>query len=257
MNPYFFRAVAWRAFSIGSITVAGFLSLRLYSRYLTPEIYGVVLVAMQIMAYLPLLDGGFRTVVNRRILAETNREEKLRVIRFGQIFYSWFALLVILAAALCMVAYSFFLHTTEAGQSAAFFLSLGLASALSVLSSAQMGLLVGLQAQPPFFVLLSLNAGFGVGALWLSLRAGAGVWAFPISSLMPVGGTSPLALCLIRVREPAVRFFRFRVDSEFWKYFSRLKAEAWACFTSQIAIMVLFSVDIVFVGEAGPRFRLQ
>src|SRR6266851_4873609 len=215
MNPYFFRAVAGRAFSIGSTTVAGFFSLRLYSRYLTPETYGVILVALQLMAYLPLLDGGFRTVVNRRILAQPNREEKLRAIRFGQIFYSWFALLVILAAALSMAGYGFLLHTRQAGQSAAFFLSLGLASALSVVSSALIGLLVGLQAQPPFFLLLSLSAGFGVGALWLSLRAGAGVWAFPISSLTAVGGTYPLALWLIRAREPSVRFFNFRGGAEF------------------------------------------
>ena len=106
MDAQYLRAVICRMVATASSLVAGTISLRLYGKYLTPEIYGTIIVPLQIMNYLPLLDGGFRTVVNRSILANSRNEDILGTIKFCQAFYSLFALLVLIVAELCMVGYS-------------------------------------------------------------------------------------------------------------------------------------------------------
>jgi O-antigen/teichoic acid export membrane protein len=87
-----------------------------------------------------------------------------------------------------------------------------------------------------------------VGVLWLGLHEGAGVWAFPVSGAAALFVTLPLAVALIRRRVSPIRFFSFRFDAEFRSYFERFKREAWSCFRSELATLVLFSVDIILVG---------
>src|SRR6266853_1930870 len=132
MRVQYIKAITCRMIATASALVAGAVSLRLYGRYLTPEIFGMVLVPLQILSYLPLLDGGFRTVVNRQILANPENQEQLGAINFCQAFYSWFALLALIVAELCMVGYSLTPAVARAGESVTFFLALGMVSALSV-----------------------------------------------------------------------------------------------------------------------------
>jgi len=248
MSPYYYHAVVCRVFATASALISGIVSLKLYGRYLGPEIYGVVLVALQIMNCLPLLDGGFRTTISRSVLAESDPVEKLRLIRFGQVFYTLLTCVIVVAALLLMAGYACMPNAKESGQTVGFFLTLGLVGALSVIGFAQMGLLVALGAQGSLFVLTGLNAWMLMAALWVSLHFGAGVWAFPISSLAGLVASYPAAWWLIRRRLPGLPVFSFRIDSDFWRYFDRLKTDAWACFRSQISIMLLFTLDVILVG---------
>jgi O-antigen/teichoic acid export membrane protein len=234
--------------------MAGTISLRLYGRYLTPEIYGTIIVPLQVMNYLPLLDGGFRTVVNRHILANSKKEETLGTIRFCQTVYSFFALLVLVVAEFCMLGYSLMPTVSSARQPLTFFLALGLVGGLSVIASTQMSLLVALGSQANMFLISALNSWLTVSALWVGLRNAEGIWAFPVSGAAALLVTFPLGLALIRGQVPSIRFFGFRVNAEFWSYFNRFKSDAWSCLRNEVAVLVLFSVDVVFVGlMCGPK----
>ena len=246
MTPYL-TALSARVFAMASSLVCGLVALRLY-RHLAPEAYGVVLVALTLIGYLPLLDGGFRTTLNRMLLTESRAEERRKLLRFGQVFYSWLGLGVCLLALILMTGYAYTARGRESGQSLAFFMSLGLGGALAVVSSIQAGVLVGLQAQASFFLINALSSWVNLGALWLVLTRGGGVWAFPISTLCSVLCVYPLAIFLIRQREPEVRLFGFQRDPDFWRAFRGLRSDAWHCFRSQVSIVVLYTIDILLVG---------
>lgn len=248
MNRSFFNAVLFRTLAMASGLVTGMVSLRLYSRYFGPEAYGLVLVALQILAYLSLLDGGFRTVVNRRILAGTEAPEREGLIHFGQVLYSWLSIIAVCVALLVMGAYAFTPNARLSGQPPMLFLCLGLTGALSFLNAAQCGLLVGLRAQERVFLLNMIGAWVNLGALWAGLRAGAGLWSFVLGTLAVCLVTCPLGLHWIRQRTPVRHWFSFRVDSAFWNTLRELKSEAWACFRSQVATLMLYSADVIIVG---------
>jgi O-antigen/teichoic acid export membrane protein len=57
----------------------------------------------------------------------------------------------------------------------------------------------------------------------------------------------PAALWLISRKERGIRFFSFRTDAEFWRYFTKLRNDAWHCFRSQVSIVVLYTIDIILV----------
>jgi O-antigen/teichoic acid export membrane protein len=234
--------------SLVTALIAGCVSLKLYSRYIPVEVYGVVVVALQILGYLPFLDGGFRTTTNREILANGTREGKLRMIRFGQTFYSHFTLLLVPLSLLLMAGYSLTPNVTHAGQPRLFFLTVGLTGAIFLLAWAQIELLIGLGEQASFFLMNVVSSGGTLGTLWLCLHLGLGIWAFPFSTL---GGTCayyPVAVWLIRRKEPAIQFFCFHAGAEFWEDFSRLWRDALSCVRQQVSVLFLYSLDLVMVG---------
>ncbi len=246
MRLKYFHVLWLRIFSISSALLTGFLSLKLYSHYLTPDQYGMVLVALVIIGYLPMLDGGFRTVVNRALLAEP--QQRTELIRFSQRFYSWFSLFVLAAALLGMGAYWELLRGKGVGEAVGFFLVLGLAGSVGVIGMAQADLLVGLGSQGHLFLLLAINSWLMVGGLWAALALGLGVWAFPIATLCGSLGIYPIAIWMIRALEPKVRFIEFRLGNDFWTRLKRFRSDAWACFRGQISVFFLYTIDVVLVG---------
>jgi len=124
--------------------VAGCLSLKLYSRFLPVEVYGVVAVALTILGYLQYLDGGFRTVTNREILGTSEWEKKRRLIDFSQTLYSIWSLVMLPASAVVMTGYWLTPNVARSGEPLVFFLAVGVAMTASFLGASQMGLLVGL-----------------------------------------------------------------------------------------------------------------
>jgi O-antigen/teichoic acid export membrane protein len=244
----FYKTVVCRLISLIMALIAGCVSLKLYGHYLPVEVYGVVVVAQQILNYMPMVDGGFRTTTNREILANGTREGKLRMIRFAQTFYSHFTVLMVPLALLLMAGYSLTPNVAHSGQPRLFFLSVGLAAAISLLSWAQTELLVGLGQQAWLFLLTALNSGVMLGTLWVCLSNGAGIWAFPISTLGGICVCYPVALWLIRRHEPGVRFFCFRTGAEFWGELRRLWPDAWSCNRQQIFVLLLYTLDVVLVG---------
>lgn len=335
------------------------ICLRLYGRFLTPGAFGVVVVALTILNYLPLLDGGFRLTVNRLILAGANPSERLSLLQFYQKLQLYIALIALLVAGVCMTGYwrmlllqqsrvdvvevnpllnklqngadpvskfvwSAFPPQTQAAlsrpearrgeknrllvnaienllktgsvyeparfaavtlspetqgllknhpqarqrvrlnrllledafpaelarkveQPLAFFLVLAAVGALAVGSGLQSGLLVGLQVQEQTFILTALNAWLNVGVLWICLRAGLGLWAFPAAMLATMISTYALAIWLIVRREPALKFWDWRLTPGFWNLFREHRRSAWDCFCSQVLTILLYTVDLIFV----------
>ncbi len=228
--------------------IAGCVSLKLYSHYIPVEVYGVIVVALQILGYLPFLDCGFRTTTNREILANGTREGKLRMIRFAQTFYSHFTLFLLPLYLLLMAGYSLTPNVTHAGQPRLFFLTVGLTGAISMLAWAQIELLIGVGEQASFYLMNALNACVMLGTLWFFLHLGVGIWAFPFSTLGGICAYYPVALWLIRRKEPAIQFFCFRAGAEFWNDFSRLWRDALSCIRQQVSVLFLYSLDLVLVG---------
>ena len=249
MTAEFFGAVVCRVFAISCGLISNLAALRLYSVYLEPGLYGRVMVATQILSYLPLLDGGFRTVTSRQLLGIAEPEHRAGLIRFSQVFYTWFGVGVVLTALLCMSGYVFFSPSlaTMKESSQGEFLALAITTALSLYSSSQVGLLVGLKAQGLAYFSTGLGTCAYLAGLWAAFHSGTGVWAFPIASAAGAATSFVLAFLLVRRREPLVRFLDFDLSKSFWAWFHRLKREALECFRFQITTAVLSSVDIILV----------
>lgn len=228
--------------------IAGCVSLKLYGHYLAVETYGVIVVPLQILSYLPFLDGAFRTTTNREILGSATREGQLRMIRFAQTFYSHFTVLLLPLALLVMAGYSLTPNAIHSSQPKVFFLTVGLAAAIAVLSWAQTELLIGLGGQAYSFLLMAFNSCVIMGSLWFFLQHGAGIWAFPFSTLAGASACYPVAICLIRRKEPTIRFICFRTDADFRSDLRRLLPDALSCFRQQVGGLFLYSLDVVLVG---------
>jgi O-antigen/teichoic acid export membrane protein len=254
MKFQFQKAVVARLFAALSTVFCGIVSLKLYSNYLTPEVYGVVLVALQILNYLPLVDAGFRTTVNRRLLVEGTLPEKTRLINFCQTFYTLLQFVIVFLATIGMTAYTFTSGVQGSGQAPVFFIILGFVCAVAVIASAQSSLLIGLDDQTNLFLLNGVNSWLNFLALWISLSVGAGVWAFPVSLLAGQLIVIPMAIRRIRKLSPSIRLLRLGVDENFRRYFNMLRSEAWSLFRSQVVTMLLYTFDLILVGVlCGPK----
>lgn len=245
MRSVFFTAVSWRVFSLASLVVAGMVSLKLYGLYFGKVTWGILAAASTLLGYLTYLDGGFRTTINQNILAEPEPAKKLELIQFCQSLYSNLMLVFLGTGLLLMLGYAFTPTAKESGIPVTFFLAMGLVGGATVVTGSQINLLIGLQRQSQMFMLSAASAWLGLGTLWLSLRGGLGVWAFPLSSLASAFIPYPVALWLIRSQAPGIRFFTFRKTPDFWQRFHALKKDAFSCFRSQVSIVLLFSIDVV------------
>jgi hypothetical protein len=65
-------AVAWRVIASLISVASSFLTIRIYNLYVSKEVYGVILVGLGLIGYLPLLSSGFRMVLNQRMLADSD-----------------------------------------------------------------------------------------------------------------------------------------------------------------------------------------
>jgi len=249
MRREFYRAAATRLFMVAATLLAGLLNLRLCSAYFSPTTYGAVLVALQLLAYLPILDGGFRTAINRRILS-ADPKKATSLLSFGQTLYTWLFGLAFLVAAIVLGAYGLFLECRHIGTSPgiSFFLALAAAGTLAFFSQAQINLLLGLGAQAGMWILIGVNSLLNVGFLALFLRAKFDIWAFPSALALASILVYAAGLLLLRMRCPGIPLFSLTITSPLWQHFHSLRKDAWQVFQSQIAILLLFSVDIVLVG---------
>ncbi|MHC1768664.1 MAG: lipopolysaccharide biosynthesis protein [Verrucomicrobiia bacterium] len=236
-----------------SALASGLICLRLYRR-LELEDFGVVMAALQILNYLPLLDGGFRLTVNRLILAEGDADGRRPLAQFYQKLHLGLAGLGFVVAQVCMVVYWAIPVARESGQPLIFFVTLGVVGALTVGSGIQAGLLIGLRAQEQTYLLTAVNAWLNAGVLWLALRAGLDVWSFPLSMLATLLMTYVLAVLLIRRRAPGWKFLDWQWNARFWDLFRELRGSAWTCFRSQVVTVLLYTIDLVFVLYlCGPK----
>ena len=252
MFQYLYSSLIAKLFSTSCAIVTGIVSLKLFDLYLSPYEFGIVAVALQILAYLPMLDGGVRTAANYRLLSSSSESEKLRLYAFCQKFYSWFGLIVLLGTALAMAAYWFTPQIRASGQPFAFFLALGLTLALTSLAAAQGGLLVALQSQHLCFWILGSCSLLNLGVLALSFHFGLKLWAFPLANGAALLCAWPIYIWAIRSKVPGFKVFDLAIGPEFKADLKALGRQAFDSFRTQLSIVLLFSLDLVIVGLVYP-----
>lgn len=248
MNRNYIDAISWRLVALLSNVLSGLVVAALYTRYFSKEMATVLLAALNVMGYLSLFDGGFRTVANRRLLISTHAAEKTRIIEVCQSLYTALAFVFFLAAEVLVSMYATTPNPREAGVPYVFFLAMGLVAALNIICGSQMGLLLGLGAQKQMFILQTIIAWVTLIALQFWLRIGYGYWSLPMAYLSQLVVIWPLTLMMIRRQQPGLKVFRWNFGADFRAAIADMRQDAWACFRSQASILLLFSLDQYFIG---------
>jgi O-antigen/teichoic acid export membrane protein len=249
---YFYNSLLAKLFATTCSVVTGIVSLKLFDLYLTPREFGILAVCLQILAYLPFLDGGVRTAANYRVLSSSSDAEKTRLLVFCQKFYSWFGLGILAATIIAMSAYWLTPNIRSSGEPIAFFLVLGLVLALASMAIAQGGVLIALGAQDYTFWVQGISGLLNLGMLALGLQWGFNVWAFPFANAAALLFSWPMFVIAIRSKVPGFKILDLRVTDEFKAEFKSLRNLAFHSFRTQLSIVLLFSVDLVIVGVVYP-----
>jgi O-antigen/teichoic acid export membrane protein len=244
----FFKAATWRVIAMASILVTSLYSLWLYTANIVPDKYGVLALALTIMSYIANMDGGFRTVINRAILAASDTEKRNELLVFGQKLYTLLSGIIISGNLLIMTVYAFMPGPRTEGVELSFFAAFAVTNALLVGANIQAGVFVAAQEQSKLFILQTLGAWAGVNALAWGFSNGWDLWAIPFANFVSFIALYPLCVRWIGQTFPRLRIFDWRMDQRFWRNFHALKTEAWFCFRAQITTLVLYSADILIIG---------
>ncbi len=225
-----------------------FISIRLYNLYVTKEIYGTILVGLQIIGYLPLMSGGFRVALNQQTLAQPDAGEKQAIARFGQTLQSYFFVIVVLGGMLGMAIYGELPKSRAMDIPMLVFVSSGAAAALAFQAGSQLALLVAFGEQAISSLIQGAWGVLTMAVLWISFACHAGVWAFPISN----GVSALLAILLVRLAlistKNHVPLFLWRRERDFLARFRAIWRAAFDSLYSQIATVLVFTLDIVLIG---------
>lgn len=244
---YLYSSFVAKIFATAVSLFAGIVSLKLVSEYLTLSQFGLFMVAAQLLAYLPFIDGGLRTVINRELLAGTE-ETRRKLLEFSQTFYTWFGVLLLPLVTLVMVIYWATPNAARSGEPLLFFIAMGFSVALLVFAFAQANLLIGLQSQSTLFWITGLSNLLQLVLLFLGFTMGWQLWAYPFANTAAFLLTWPLIAFSIRRAVPGLKLVNLLLDSEFWAQLRSLRHAAWHSFLSQVSIFLLFTVDLVIVG---------
>ncbi len=252
MNKQFTSTIGWRIVSLSSGLASGMLQLRVLSQYLDMERFSVVNGALTILTYLPFLDLGYRTVLNRQLLMEVHPEERNRLVEFGQVLYRRLAMILLPMVLLVVGVYAQLPQSKTAGEPTAYFLVLGFTGTISMFVFAQNNLLIGLGQQQRVFQMNILNAWTSLGMTWIGLQLHYDLWAIPLGMGVAALIQGIVGLSFCRMSAPGFRLWGDIAKGEFWGLFHKFRPEALACFRSQVAIILLFSVDIILATHLGP-----
>ena len=254
MSRDFLHTVAWRVVAAGSTVATAMVSFKLYGRYLSPQVYGLVQSALVVVSSLPLFDGGFRTAVNRELLTGHDPVERRQLLDFTQVLNTWMAALALLLGMGAMMCYRLSPNARASGEPLSFFLALGGLAGLVLMASAQSNLLLGLGGQRQMFVLNALAPWINLLSLWWGFHRGWAVWSFVVSQLLTAVVVIVSAALLFRWRYPETPLFRCRPGEGFSKVFHRLKGKALQVLACQASTTLLYMADTVLVNALlfGP-----
>ncbi len=225
--------------------LAAFVSLRLYNLYLTREIYGVLLVAMQILGYLPVFGGGFGLVINQQLLEADDPGTRIATARFRQLLLTYFVAFCLVLGCAIMLAYS----RVPAARMlpAGLFLAVGVAGALTLFAGGELALLVGLGRQSTSFVGQALWSLATMALLYLGFRAGGGAWAVPLASI----GSAVLVLVVAKIvnrRDHGMPLISWQREADFWLRLRAVWKPSFDWMRSQLQTLVIFTFDLLLVG---------
>lgn len=236
-----------------SLLISGFYSLWLYSTYLVPEKYGVMALALTMMTYLPMLDGGFRTVINRAVLSSADAAGRDELLGFGQKLYSLLGAGLLIGNLGVMGVYAWMPSVREQGIPVSLLLFYGLTNGLVGIANIQLAVFLGLQQQSKIFLLQTLGVWASVITLTWTFAEQWGLWALVASSLAGFVAMYPLCIRWLKRANPQLKIIDFGMGPSFRKNFDRLKSEAGYCFRTQIVTLVLYSADILIIGYVATK----
>ena len=241
-------AVICRGITNLSAVATGFIALHLYSHYLTKELYGAVLVAVQLLTYLPLISGGFGMVLSQKMLSSRDPEVVAKNARFNQILQCHILVVALVVAMVLMVIYSQTATARSMGLPIWLYLLVGFGGVVSFYAGGQFGMLTGLGHQIYTIVLTGIWGVTTVIVLWVGFLCGLGVWAMPISTTFGAGLLLPAAWILQRRFVHDLPILSWRRDSDFWPRLKAIWIPSLTYLMCQFSIMCLFTMDIIFMG---------
>ena len=241
-------AVVCRGITNLSAVATAFISLRLYNLYLTKEVYGSVLVAVQFMSYLPLVSGGFGMVLGQQMLASQDREVIGKTARFSQILQSHILLIAWLVAIVLMAVYSQTPTVRSTGLPLPLFFAIGLAGVATFYGGGQIGIMTGLGRQIETIIMTGIWGILGVVLLWIGFLLGFGVWAMPFSTAFGIILLLPVAWSRQRKVVPKLPILCWQRDAEFWPKLKSVWSPSMSWLQAQFSIMMLFTMDIILMG---------
>lgn len=255
MTSPLFRAFVSRLFVSACTILAAFISLKLYSKFLSKEIYGVIFVSTQIIGYLPLTGAGFVNVLNQRVLTAPDHAEAVRISWFTQFLQNCIFLIAIAVALVLMAGYVQAPLVQHSGLPVSLFLWIGVVGALTFYINGQFSFLVGLGEQTKCYLLGGALQILTTVFLFLAFAEGLGVWAFPISSgLAALLLFVPLRIFL-RARIEGLPLFVIKPPPGAGERFRKVWRPALDSLMTQGWSMLTFSLDGILVGlmvGAGP-----
>jgi len=230
-----------------------FISIHLYNRYVTKEIYGTILVGLQLIGYIQLMSGGFRMALNQQTLAEPDAASKQSIARFGQTLQSYFFIIVMLGGMIGMTAYGQLPKSRATDIPLLVFVSAGAAAALTFQAGSQLALLVAFGEQVTSSLIQGVWGILTMTVLWISFALGSGVWAFPLSN----GIGALLVIIIVRIAllctKNDVPLFVWHRERDFLARFKGIWKTAFDSLYSQILTVLVFTLDIILVGIlVGP-----
>ncbi len=247
VNARFARVILSRFFATGCSVVTGLILLKLLPRYLTTESFGVVGVVLVVLGYLPLLDGGFRLVLNRELLASTGGP-RAELLQFGQVLATRLTLVALVIGPLLTIAYSLSADAHAAGLPFLFYVAVGMAGAVTFASTMQVLTLVGLDRQGLMSFIQGGGSMLNLAVLWIGLHGHLGVWAFPLGQATAAVGMWSAATWCLRQLSPATPVFRWDWAQTCQLLWITHRRSAWAVCRMQLLIVLLLSLDLVLAG---------
>ena len=183
MNASFARVLSGRVFAAAASATSAVVVLRWVGQHLPKEEYGALMVALTVLGYMPMLDGGFRMFLNREVLRTSDTGRRRWLAGFGQALmtrlFSW----ALLAGPVLMLACWLGPAGRRAGLGLGFFMALGLGGALTLSAGMQVQALVGIGKQGAMSVIQGVGSLVHLAVVGAGLAMGWGEWAFPAAVL--------------------------------------------------------------------------
>jgi len=170
------------------------------------------------------------------------------LVEFSQKFYSWFGLLAIAVMSAVMTSYWMTPNVHGSGEPLSYFLLFGATGAAVVFAGIQSLLLVGLGSQNAYFWIQAAIALVNLATLAIAFKFGLRLWAFPLANAAMALLCWPVSISLIRARTEHFRSSDFHLSANFWVQFRDIRREAIGSFWNQLAMLFLYSIEIVIVG---------
>lgn len=226
----------------------GFLALRLYNAYLTKEFYGAIVVASNVLSYLPLVSGGFVMILSQQMLASRNSEETIKIARFAQVLQSHILVVALLVGIGLMSIYSQLPLARLSGLPSALFFFVGLSAVVTFYAGGQFGLLLGLGQQTYAIILTGALSLLSFLIMWACFGLGFGVWAMPISTGLGAILLLPVAWMLHQRFARGLPILSWHRNSDFGPRLRAIWISSFVYLGCQFSLMLLFNVDIILTG---------